>query len=297
MTRPRQVLPNQFYMITRSCTQRQFLLRPDEETNNAFAYCLAEAAQRFDIDIVLPMAEANHHHTILFDRHGRFPAFTEHFHKMLAKCMNARWGRWENFWASEEVCVTRLLGREAVMKELIYAAANPVKDLLVEEAWQWPGVNGYRELLQNKPLRAKRPRHFFRTGGRMPAEVTLELVIPAELGTREQVIADLRAGVEQVEEATREHRRQTGRRILGRRNVLAQSWKASPTSVAPHRRLRPRFAGSITDRVAALLAYQDFLAAYDHARLAWKSGLCALFPIGTYWLTRFAPVTVAPLAN
>jgi len=26
---PRQVLPNQFYMITRRCTQRQFLLRPD----------------------------------------------------------------------------------------------------------------------------------------------------------------------------------------------------------------------------------------------------------------------------
>ena len=28
---PRQVLPGQFYMVTRRCTQRQFLLRPDRE--------------------------------------------------------------------------------------------------------------------------------------------------------------------------------------------------------------------------------------------------------------------------
>lgn len=297
MSRPRQVLPNQFYMITRSCTQQQFLLRPDEETNNAFAYCLVEAAQRLEIDIVLPMAESNHHHTIVFDQHGRFPEFTEHFHKMLAKCMNARWGRRENFWAAEEVCVTRLIGRAAVMKELVYAAVNPVKDFLVEEAWQWPGINGYRELVQNKPLRAKRPRHFFRTGGRMPTEVTLELVIPAVLGNREEVINELRARVEQVEHATRERRLQTGRRILGRRNVLNQSWKASPSNVKPHRTLRPRFAGPSTERIAALVAYKEFLAAYVHARLAWKAGLRAVFPIGTYWLGRFAPVTVVPLTN
>ena len=160
MSPPRQVLANEFYMITRRTTQRQFLLRPDDETNNAFAYCLAEAAQRFTIDIVIPMAESNHHHTIVFDPHGRFPAFTEHFHKMLAKCMNARWGRWEDFWSAEEVCVTRLLGREAVMEKLVYAATIPVKDLLVDEAWEWPGTNGYRQLLRDTPLRATRPRHF-----------------------------------------------------------------------------------------------------------------------------------------
>jgi len=46
MSRPRQVLPGQFYLVTRRCTQRQFLLRPDAATNNAFTYCLIEAAQR-----------------------------------------------------------------------------------------------------------------------------------------------------------------------------------------------------------------------------------------------------------
>jgi hypothetical protein len=36
---PRQVLPRQFYLITRRCAQREFLLRPDQATNNAFRYC------------------------------------------------------------------------------------------------------------------------------------------------------------------------------------------------------------------------------------------------------------------
>jgi len=40
MSLPRQVLPGQFCLVTRRCVQRQFLLRPDAETNNAFTYCL-----------------------------------------------------------------------------------------------------------------------------------------------------------------------------------------------------------------------------------------------------------------
>ena len=94
MTLPREVIPGRFYMVTRRCTQRQLLLRPDPETNNAFIYCLADAAQRFGIDVLLPSAMSNHHHTVIYDRHGTLPAFTEHFHKLLAKCQNALRGRW-----------------------------------------------------------------------------------------------------------------------------------------------------------------------------------------------------------
>ena len=61
MSVPRQVLPGRFYMVTRRCTQRQFLLRPDPETNNIFLYCLAEAAARFEIDVLLPSVLSNHH--------------------------------------------------------------------------------------------------------------------------------------------------------------------------------------------------------------------------------------------
>ena len=292
---PRQVLPGQFYLLTRRCTQRQFLLRPDAETNNAFAYCLAEAAQRFEIDILLSTAESNHHHTAFFDRHGRCPEFVEHFHKMLARCLNAKWGRWENLWASNEPCITLLLDRATVIDKLVYAAANPVKDLLVERAVQWPGTNGYRQLLHGKAIVARRPRFFFRDNGVMPEEVTLRLVIPPELGATDEIVAEVEAGVAEVERAMIEHRAHTGARVLGRRAVLRQSWKDSPASREPRRTLRPRFAGRADVRIAALLAYREFLATYRDARAAWRSGAKSMFPRGTYWLSRFAPISVAPL--
>lgn len=54
MSFAREVLLGRTYMITRRCTQRQFLLRPDEETNNAYLYCLAVTAKRFRIECSSP---------------------------------------------------------------------------------------------------------------------------------------------------------------------------------------------------------------------------------------------------
>jgi hypothetical protein len=45
--RPGQLLPGISYLITRRCTQRNFLLRPSEHTNKIFEYCLAFGADRF----------------------------------------------------------------------------------------------------------------------------------------------------------------------------------------------------------------------------------------------------------
>src|SRR5687767_10471489 len=108
MTAPRQILPGRFYLVSRRCTQRMFLLRPDEKTNEIFQYCLAEAATRFDIGLIAWVTMSNHYHAVLYDPHGRLPAFLEHAHKMIARCMNARWNRWENLWSTEQTCVTYL---------------------------------------------------------------------------------------------------------------------------------------------------------------------------------------------
>jgi len=83
---PRQVLPRQFYLVTRRCTQRQFLLHPDAATNNAFLYCLIHAALRCEVGVVLPCAMSNHYHVVIYDRAGRYPEFIEHFHKLLVGC-------------------------------------------------------------------------------------------------------------------------------------------------------------------------------------------------------------------
>lgn len=294
MTLPREVIPGRFYMVTRRCTQRQFLLRPDKETNNAFIYCLAEAAQRFDIDVILPTAMANHHHTVIYDRHGTVPAFTEHFHKMLAKSQNALRGRWENFWSSEQVCVVRLVDVADVLRKLVYAATNPVKDRLVERVHHWPGVNGLAALLGRRPLHATRPRHFFRPGGSMPEAVTLPLALPPELGDPQPILDELRRQVASEEAAVAAERMRTGAGVLGRRTIQRQSWRDAPTSREPRRNLRPGIAArSPWARIEAILRNREFLAAYREARAHWIAGEVIPFPLGTYWLRRFAHVPLA----
>ena len=290
---PRQVLPRQFYLITRRCSQRQFLLRPDAATNNAFLYCLIDAALRCEIDVLLPCAMSNHYHAVIYDRAGRYPEFIEHFHKLLARSQNTLRGRWEAFWSCEQTCVVKLVDREAVIDKLVYTAANPVQDHLVDVVHHWPGVNGLTALLTGRPLRATRPLHFFRPDGPMPDALELPLTLPAELGPAAEVLSELRDRVRAVEFEREAERGRTGRRVLGRRAVLAQSWRDHPSSVEPRRNLRPSVAGrSKWARIEALLRNRAFVIEYASARDRWQNGVPAVFPPGTYWLQRFASVPV-----
>jgi putative transposase len=296
MSLPRQVLPGQFYLITRRCTQRQFLLRPDRETNNAFTYCLVEAALRCQIEVILPCALSNHYHAVVFDRWGRYPEFLEHFHKTFARSQNALRGRWENFWASEQVCVVKLVGRNDVLDKLVYTAINPVKDGLVDRVDHWPGVNGLRTLLTGRHLRAERPRHFFRREGTMPEAVEMRLTIPPELGPEAEILEDLRDRVAAAVASIAAERQRTGQRVVGRRAVLRQAWWARPPSLEPRRNLRPQVAArNQWARIEALLRNRAFVQDYAAARATWREGATTMFPLGTYWLRRFAnvPIVVA----
>ena len=294
MTLPRQIVPGTFYMVTRRCTQRQLLLRPDDETNNAYTYCMAEAASRFGIELLLPSAMSNHHHEVLYDRHGMIAQFVEHQHKMMANCLNVLRGRGENFWSSEQVSYVRLVDFEDVISKLVYAAVNPVKASLVERVRDWPGVNGLSALLEGGTLRARRPTFYFSDSGPMPEEVSLELVIPPELGDADEVRRIVRERVVAEERRLAAERAATGRRVLGRKAVLAQSWRAYPASPAERGTLRPTIAArNQWSRIEALRRNRDFLDAYRDAWHRWRAGLASIFPFGTYWLRRFANVAVA----
>ncbi len=180
------------------------------------------------------------------------------------------------------------------MNKLVYTAANPVQDHLVDRVHHWPGVNGLGALLAGRPLRATRPLHFFRPDGPMPETVEMPLTIPPELGPAADVLTELRERVRAVEAEREAERQRTGGRVYGRRAVLAQSWRGQPTSREPRRNLRPRVAAQNKwARIEALLRNRAFVEAYTTARAAWREGIPAMFPPGTYWLGRFAQVTVA----
>ncbi|HEY5945106.1 MAG TPA: hypothetical protein VIV40_06430 [Kofleriaceae bacterium] len=270
------------------------MLRPHKDTNNAFIYCLAVAANKYEIDVMDFIQMSNHLHDAIFDRHGNGPAFYEHFHKLLAKCMNAMLGRWENFFSSQQVNVVRLETRAALVDKLVYIATNPVNDGLVEHVDEWPGARGYRALMRGEPLRATRPKKFFAEDGTMPKEVTLRLTIPPELGDRDEILAEVRARVAAVETAAARKRAETGQKVLGRYAVMRQSWRDSPTSREPRRRLSPTIAArNLWARLEAIQRKREFIAQYRAARQALLAGMPAVFPYGTYWLSRFVRVAIA----
>ncbi len=295
MAAPRQVIPGRFLFVTRRCALRQFFLRPDDATNQTVLYCFALAAQRTNISIVLPSVLSNHHHTTLWDPDGRYPEFTEHFHKLTARAMNALRGRHENFWASEPCSVVELIDRAAVMDKLVYAATNPVKDGLVDRVRHWPGVNGLADLLADREIVVRRPRHFFDPDGEMPETVTLRFVIPEALGDPAEFRAELRERVAAVEEAFAEQRARSGARVIGRRGVLAQSWRGRACSHTRRGGLRPLVASRDKwVRLEAIRRNLAFVAEYRETRKRWLAGADVVFPYGTYWLGRFTPVPVAP---
>ena len=276
----RQILPGATYMITRRCTQRQFLLAPRRKTNATFRYCLAYAAKRTGVLIHAVIVMSNHYHLIVTDPHGVLPAFVESLNKLTAKCMNASLGRWENFWASEPASYVRLLDADAVIDKIAYALCNPVQAALVKRGCEWPGLRYHNP----GSYSARRP-DFFREEGCMPKSVTLELVPPSLGGlSLQEAQRRIDQAVAAREESERNRILAEGRTFLGARQVMRQDPFASPTTQESRRVLSPRVAGrNAWLRIEALARCAAFAREYRDALAAW----CAekrdvIFPCGTY---------------
>lgn len=296
MTAPRQVIPGRFYFITRRVSQREFQLRPDPELNQIYAYCLAEAAERFDIELLTATVLSNHHHTVVYDGHGREPAFREHLNKMLAKSINALRGRWENLWSSDEGCTEYLPTLDDVFDKIVYTLANPLAANLVDRVQDWPGFSSFG-YLDGRVTEHTRPRHFFKKDGkRMPKKVKLRFVLPR--GLSEEAAATwadrIRAAVEVRERRYRELRHKNGTRILGRKGVLATSPFSRPAKETIRRKPRPHVSCKYPERLRyELLRLLEFRFAYRQAFVLWSTAKdprereSVIFPAGTYRLRLF----------
>jgi putative transposase len=294
MTLPRQVVPGRDYMITRRCSERRFFLRPDDETNNAFIYCLGLAAQRTNVSVTFSAAMSNHHHTGIHDTEGNFPVFTEHFHGLLARCQNAHLGRFENFWSSEPTSVVELVKPNDIVDKMTYAFTNPTAADLVDTVEEWPGVTTFAATVSGGQLTATRPKHFFRDDSGMPDVVTLPIHRPTGF---EQLSADewaklVEGCVRSKESAERERRRVKGIAVLGRQRVLHQSAFDSPNSHDPHFQISPRVAAkSKWARIETLVRNRGFIKRYRAAFVQHMAGVAnVLFPFGTYWMHKFGKV-------
>lgn len=286
MTLPRQILPGQIYLVTRRCTQRQFLLRPDETTTQIFLYTLGEAATRFGVELLAWHASSNHYHAVVYDPSGNLPFFLERFHKLCARALNARWKRWENVWAAEATCAVRLIEDADVLEKVVYTLANPVTDQLVERVFDWPGANSLRYTrAAPRTILVERPRIFFREGGPLPKTVQLQVAVPpAHRNDHRAWVERVHAAVREKERSTGEEHLATGARVVGRRRILAASAFDRPTTHEPRRNLRPHMACRNGERrVREILALRRFRAVHAEARRQFADGQRdVLFPAGTF---------------
>jgi putative transposase len=293
MSFPRQVIRGRVYLVTRRCTQREFLLRPDEETNRACVYCLALAAQRSGVGVVAFIANSNHYHAVVVDTDGLIPKFLEDFHKLFAKHQNVLRRRCENFWSSEQTSLVELVDEQDILAKTVYTLTNPVKDHLVERAGHWPGATSLAATLTGKTLYPKRPAHFFRSEGEMPASLTLRCVLPPGISLSRHDFADaIRAGIRVAETVAADERRRTGRRVLGREAILRQNPTDRPTRKPSEPGIDPRVAARDKGaRIEAIVRLKEFRRAYADSRTKWLEGDEVLFPVGTWWLRRFSAVS------
>jgi putative transposase len=295
--RPRPVIPGRTYMFTRRCSERRFFLRPDARVTNAFWYCLGWAADKHGMVLHAAVAMSNHVHVVATDPRGVYPDFLRDFNGLLARVVNAARGRWEHFWDSNQASAVLLEDEAAQLDKVVYTLMNPVG--LVDKAADWPGATALHAVLSGKTVVAKRPEDFFRAkedGGGMPATVQLSFLPPPALqnlrpeGYRSQV-KDLVDGLEAKAAVAR---RVACTSVLGRRGILAQRWSDKPSDAEPRRQLSPTVG--CRDkwlRVERLQLNKLFQEIYRAARHAFRAGLEAIFPCGT-WLMRFrAPVIVS----
>ncbi len=278
MTAPRQVLPGTCYLVSRRCTQRQFLLRPGRLVNEVFLYLLALAAQRFDIRIHAFCVLSNHYHLILTDPHARLPAFGQFLDALVARAMNVVIGRAESFWAPSSYSAVALATPEDVLAKAAYVLANPVAAGLVRSGREWPGLWSGPERVGSTIL-APRPKHFFSPKGQLPESVSLELTAPPGFASADDFASALRGAL-----AEREVIEQQGKSFLGVARVLAQRPTARPTSAEPRGGLNPRVAARDKwKRVEVLRRLSNFLASYREAMAAWiRDDPAVVFPAGTY---------------
>ncbi|MBN1770555.1 MAG: hypothetical protein JXB32_04780 [Deltaproteobacteria bacterium] len=289
MSQPRQIVPGATLMVSRRTAERRFLLRPDAYVTQVFLYCLAYAATEFNILLHGLIVLDNHYHLLLTDPDGELPLFMERFDGLLARALNAYWGRWESFFAPGSYSAVRLETPEDRLSKLVYVLVNPVAAGLTDHARRWTGATSVRWGFGETRTFVRPDGVFFGAASKLPVDASLTLAsLPGfEDRTEKQSDALVRERVIARETELRAEHRAEGKSYLGMAAVLRCDPEDRPRTREPRRRINPRIACKQTDvRVEAVARWTSFVRMYRAAWARWRDGdHAAVFPEGT-WLMR-----------
>ena len=286
MTAPRQILAGSSYLVTRRCAQRQFLLKPSAAVNAIFKFVLAVAAARYGILVHAYCVLSNHFHLVVTDPRAQLPRFEQFLDSVVARALNALYGRAENLWATSSYSAVRLETPRDLLDKMVYTLANPVAAGLVAHGRDWPGLWSAPGRIGGEAEVVERPDFFFKPDGTMPETAPLRLVLPPGFTGAEAFRRELIAALDERERTIAQERRKNGKPFLGVRRVLAQRHTDHPGQAKAKRGMNPRVAARDKwKRIEALGRLVSFLADYRAALAKLRAGVRdVVFPAGTYQL-------------
>jgi len=286
MSRSIRFVPEGGALVEVTCRtiQSRYLLRPSPELNEVIVGVLARAQRYSPVRICAASFLSNHYHLLLqVDDAQQLARFMRYFNGNLAREVG-RLADWDGtVWARRYSAILVSDEEKAQVGRLRYLLAQGVKEGLVAEVLEWPGVHTAAALLSGKPLRGRwfdrtkeglARRRGERVGpGEFASGEALELTpLPCwgHLGaeTYQHRIAELIGEIEQIAAL---ERRAENRQPLGRQTILRLHPHHRPEKT--ERRWAPAFHTATQAAFEALQsAYMWFLVEYRAASARLRKG-------------------------
>lgn len=306
-TKPRQILAGRTWFVTGRAIDREFRFVPKPKVVETIRYCLAVAAQKYDLQLHSFLWMSNHYHLVLTDTSAQMPDFMRDLNSLMSKALNAiRGTTGQNFERRSYNAIVIADGAK-MLTHCAYTESNPCQAHLVESASDWGGVTSAHYDYGDK-IAVQRPsyglwsqgasrehrdvdKHRAHYCGRIkcPEIAEFHLVSPpcGNDCSAETTRALVRCRVQKFEEDARARRKAVGQRVLGMANVRARSYTASPTD--PEKLLKAEPVVSSEDsarRQFIKQALKEFVIRYRTALKEYQETGHAHFPEGTWWMTR-----------
>jgi REP-associated tyrosine transposase len=306
MSLPRPYREQTTYLLTRRTLERRFFLNPDPQTACTFLFSLAFYATKHGIKVHAFVVMSNHIHLVVTDMRGNLPDFTRDLYSSVARVMNKKIGRKENFWATGTGGVTTLIGEQTIVEKISYIITNPVAAGVVPTHTRWKLTQNHRksslismlgEIKRRKSKRVSRPKNYFKAQGSAVADYAILTLEPPPELNEEQFHHELECRVKQREQMLQEKRKNSNKPFWGMKNVIKIDLQYSPSKKDKATKINPLLACSDPIRLMEeKIILKQFRCAHKKCRIELLAGKrVAIFPEGTYAIKKLYSIKIAPL--
>lgn len=274
--------PETIFFITSRTIQSRFLMAPSNKTNDLIGGILARAVRQCGVELFAYVFTSNHFHMMV-----RAPSAVamSKFMQRLQSNIAVKVGRfvgWRGRFFARRYSAEPIVDEGAQVERLVYILSHGVKERLVANCQQWPGLtcahalleggrpskHAWRNWTRRLKIQVQNVVNLDRFSAECPSEAEmLELTaLPcwASLNAdeRSRAVGDLIAKID----ATASHRA-----IHDTRHITEQDPHGAPmrTKHTP----RPKAHASTKQRwIEAVRRYREFVSAFRRASREWMSG-------------------------